>query len=198
MLKNLPLNLRATKIAGQCGYNPEPKFYGDVFIGRVESKPTQPMHNISIKVEEVVNASSEWIVNAPRENLEWTQALDDATNGTYRKNHENKINDGTEGVSVEVSKHGECSYSWIQNSDEVEITLPLLSDADEGTSANKTLVKVTFLRKKLLVKYDGNVLIELDLYEAVDTDCSTWTLDKDKLVITLEKSDGGKIWPRID
>lgn len=200
MLKNLPLNVRASKIAGQCGYNPEPKFYGDIFIGRVESKPMQSMHNIDIMVEDVVNASSEWMVNAPRENTLWTQALDDATGGSYRKNNESQINDGTEGVAVQVNKDGKNSFSWLQNSDEIEVTVTLLSDAEvqEGKGANKKLIKVSFLRKKLIVKYDTKLILELGLYEDIDPDGSTWTLDKDKLVITCEKSDVGKIWPRVD
>jgi hypothetical protein len=196
MLKNLPLNSRASKIAGQCGYNPEPKFYGDIFIGRVESKPMQPMHNINIRVEDVMNASSEWMVNAPRENTLWTRALDDATGGSYRKNHEeSQINDGTEGVAVIVNKDGKNSFSWLQSSDEIEVTVDV---AQAGMSANKKLIKVSFLRKKLVVKYDTSLILELDLYEDIDPDGSTWTLDNDKLVITCEKSDGGKIWPRIE
>ena len=46
------------------------------------------MHNIDIMAQDVMNPSSEWIVNAPRENTLWTQALDDATKGSYRKNHQ--------------------------------------------------------------------------------------------------------------
>eukprot|EP00956_Cyclotella_meneghiniana_P021801 scaffold40235_cov49-Cyclotella_meneghiniana.AAC.8 len=200
MLKNLPLNFRASKIAGQCGYNPEPKFYGDIFIGRVETKPSHFMHNINIKAEDVINASSDWIVNAPRENLEWTKALDDATGGSYRKNHQSDVSDGTDGVAVQVEKDGAHSFSWLQNSDEIEVTIPLLSNADvkEGKIAYKKLIKTSFLRKKVIVKYDGRLLLELDLYEEIDIDGCTWTLDKDNLVITCEKFEGGKIWPRIE
>lgn len=193
-------NSSASKIALQCGYNPEPKFYGDVFIGRVESKPSQPMHNIDIKAEDVMNSSSEWIVNAPRENTLWTQALDDATNGSYRKNNQSAANDGTDGVAVEVSKDGERSFSWMQTTDEIEVTVPLLSDANvrEGQFASKKLIKVSFLRRKLVVKYDDTVVLDIGLYEEIDPDGSTWTLDKHKLVITCEKADEGKIWPRIE
>jgi hypothetical protein len=35
MLKRLPLNKRAGDMAFRAGFNPPPKFYGDVFIGRV-------------------------------------------------------------------------------------------------------------------------------------------------------------------
>ena len=148
------------------------------------------MHNIDIMAQDVMNPSSEWIVNAPRENTLWTQALDDATNGSYRKNHQGTANDGTEGVAVEVS-NGESSFSWLQNPDEFEVTVPLVKDA------NKKLIKVSFLRKKLIAKYDGTLLLDLGLYEEIDPDGSTWTLDNDKLVITCEKGDEGKIWPRI-
>jgi len=35
MLKRLPLNKRAGSLAKQAGYDPEPLFYGDVYIGRL-------------------------------------------------------------------------------------------------------------------------------------------------------------------
>ena len=36
MLKRLPLNKRAADFALQAGFNPPPKFYGDVFLGRIK------------------------------------------------------------------------------------------------------------------------------------------------------------------
>jgi len=35
MLKRLPLNRRAGNLAKQAGFDPEPLFYGDVFVGRL-------------------------------------------------------------------------------------------------------------------------------------------------------------------
>ena len=35
MLKNLPLNARATQLALKAGFNPPPKLYGDIFVGRL-------------------------------------------------------------------------------------------------------------------------------------------------------------------
>ena len=35
LLKRLPLNKRAADIAVKAGFNPAPKFYGDIFIGRL-------------------------------------------------------------------------------------------------------------------------------------------------------------------
>lgn len=200
MLKNLPLNIRASKIAGQCGFQPEPKFYGDVFIGRVEAKPSHYMHNIDLHVKDLVDAKSEWIVNAPRENLEWTQALDEATKGNFTKNKKNEINDGTDGIPVNVEHGDGCFFSWLQSPSEIEVTVPLISDTDakEGRMAIKSLINVIFLRKKITVKYNNKLLLEITLYEEIDVDGSTWTLDNDKLVITCEKFDGGKIWPRLE
>jgi hypothetical protein len=36
LLKRLPLNKRAGEIALKAGFNPAPKFYGDVYIGRLK------------------------------------------------------------------------------------------------------------------------------------------------------------------
>ena len=35
MLKRLPLNKRAADFAFRAGFNPAPKFYGDIFLGRI-------------------------------------------------------------------------------------------------------------------------------------------------------------------
>jgi hypothetical protein len=36
MLKRLPMNKRASELASKAGFNPAPKFYGDIFLGRVK------------------------------------------------------------------------------------------------------------------------------------------------------------------
>jgi CS domain len=49
-----------------------------------------------------------------------------------------------------------------------------------------------------VVKYKGKEYVSIKLYDAIDVDGCTWTLDgKTKLVVTCEKAGGGGIWPRI-
>lgn len=46
MLKRLPLNTRAGSYAARAGFNPEPQFYGDVYMGRI--KVQYAMHSIHV------------------------------------------------------------------------------------------------------------------------------------------------------
>lgn len=95
-----------------------------------------------------------------------------------------------------------CSYSWLQNEEEVEITISLTKKInDEGGTnkkVNKSLIKVSFLAQKITVKYGGESILEVIPYSKLDVDGSTWTLDNANLVITCEKASEGEIWPRLE
>ena len=73
MLRRLPPNLRASGFARACGYSPAPSFYGDVFVGRVETKPA--IRNVDFVVGEDTDLSAEWVKRAVRENVEWQQEV---------------------------------------------------------------------------------------------------------------------------
>jgi hypothetical protein len=192
MLKHLSLNTRASQLAQQCGYHPAPNFYGDVFVGRVSSKPM--LHNVDIETGDIMDTTKEWIVRAPHENVLWQQAINEATgkSGETQPNHA-----GTEGVAAEATGNDGCSYSWLQNEEEVELTVPLIDDGDEA-AVNKRLIKVSFLPQKVVVKYDNECKVEVELYSKIDVDGCTWTLDNKNLVITCEKARDGEIWPRLE
>jgi len=196
LLKHLPNNKRASTLAQQCGYHPAPNFYGDIFVGRVSSKGA--LHNIDIEKEDITDTTKEWMVRAPQENVAWQQTVNEVTGrkGVTQPNHA-----GTEGVGVKVeSKDGEkgCSYLWIQNEEEVEITVELSSKVGEGKKVNKNLVKATFQLKKITVKYDKEIVVEVKLYSKLDVDGCTWTLENNNLVVTCEKASEGEMWPRLE
>lgn len=191
MLKHLPLNTRASQLAQQCGYHPAPNFYGDVFVGRVSSKPM--LHNIDIESGDIMDTTKEWMVRAPQENVLWQQAINEATgrSGETQPNHA-----GTEGVAAEATGKDGNSYSWLQNEEEIELSVPLIGDGDE--KVNKSLIKVAFQPQKVIVKYNNECKVEVQLYSKIDVDGCTWTLDKKNLVITCEKARNGEIWPRLE
>lgn len=192
LLKHLPNNTRASALAQKCGYHPAPNFYGDVFVGRVSSKPV--LHNIDIEREDILDTTKEWMVRATHENVAWQQTLNEVTGrtGESQPNHA-----GTEGVEVHVQGIN-CSYSWIQNEEEVEITISLKKKVVEGMIVGKTSIEVDFQPKKIIAKCNGEVVLELQLYSRLDVDGCTWTLDKNNLVITGEKASEGEIWPRLE
>lgn len=188
MLKKLPVNKRAGAIGGACGYNPAPIFYGDVFIGRTQTKPR--MTNVSFVAGVDTDGSAEWMRRAISENLAWQQAMNEATGKSSKlKQMEQPAHVGTDGTVAQESK-----FSWTQDEEEVELTVSISSDGP----ANKKGVKVVYNPKYVSISYKGEVVERIDLFESINVDGCMWTLnnDKTKLIITCEKADG-KIWPRI-
>jgi hypothetical protein len=57
---------------------PPPQFYGDIFVGRVQTKPV--MTNVNFTTPEDTTASAEeWMQRTVSENLAWQQAMNQAT-----------------------------------------------------------------------------------------------------------------------
>mgnify|MGYP005857209465 CR=1 FL=1 len=103
LLKKLPPNARATSIAVACGYSPPPKFYGDVFIGRVQTKPH--LTNIDFAAGKDTDSNAAWMQRAVAENFAWQQELNKVTN----KNKTAPIS-GTDGKAAK-----EEQFTWTQD-----------------------------------------------------------------------------------
>eukprot|EP00558_Chaetoceros_sp_UNC1202_P003131 CAMPEP_0197237820 /NCGR_PEP_ID=MMETSP1429-20130617/4550_1 /TAXON_ID=49237 /ORGANISM="Chaetoceros sp., Strain UNC1202" /LENGTH=358 /DNA_ID=CAMNT_0042696897 /DNA_START=14 /DNA_END=1090 /DNA_ORIENTATION=+ len=191
LLKRLPMNKRAADFAVKAGFDPPPKFYGDVFLGRMKNKPV--LKNVDFKLDEDTNPNATWLQNAVLENLEHQTAMDKITG---KKNVSNNPNAGEEGISKE-----EAGYSWTQTTEEVELVIPLTSEKLTSKEVKANKLKVQYFTKKVIVEYDGKELLKLALYATVDVDGCTWTLDSsDKgtsVVVTCEKMKGVS-WPRIN
>jgi hypothetical protein len=185
LLKKLPVNDRATAIAAACGYNPPPIFYGDVFLGRVTTVPKMTNLNFISGVD--TDRGAAWMRRAVSENLAWQQAANQVsgTVGASQPAHK-----GTDGNVAQ-----EANFSWTQEDDDVEVTVPL--DLDGAPAVNKKLLKVIFKPKKVQVQYDKKEIATIMLYSAIDVDGCTWTVDKESVIITVEKADPGRAWPRI-
>jgi len=185
MLKKLPVNKRAGAIGGACGYHPTPIFYGDVFVGRTRTRPRMANANFVAGIDTAGNA--EWMRRAVSENLAWQQALNEATGKSSKM--EQPAHAGTDG-----SVAHESNFSWTQDEEEIEVTVPICADG-----VHKKELKVVYKPRIVTVSYQGETIVRLDLFESVDVDGCAWTLnnDKTKAIITCEKADPGKIWPRI-
>lgn len=182
MLKKLPHNARASAIAEACGYNPPPNFYGDVFIGRVQTKPR--ITNIGFVAGVDTDRGAEWMQRAISENLAWQQELNRVTgkSGQLQPSHI-----GTEGKAAVEEK-----FQWTQDDDELEITV--MND----NSWEKSSLKISFLPRSIKIKHAGEDHLAISLYSSIDVDGCTWTIDGGKkLVITCEKTNSGEMWPRI-
>ena len=91
----------------------------------------------------------------------------------------------------------EAGYSWTQTDEELEIVVPLISNAGPvltSKDARAAGLKVQYFPKKITVHFSGEELLSLNFFASVDPDGCTWTLDpSDKgtsLVVTCEKADG--------
>lgn len=191
MLKRLPLNKRAGAFALKAGYNPAPMFYGDIFIGRLLTKPV--MKNVDFKLGLDTSPDAKWLKTAVMDNLEHRTAMNSISG---KPDQVQPSADGEDGVA----KAEHDGYEWIQTDDEVEITLPLGSSI---TSKDVKVggLKVRYYPHKLNVLFREKDILSLNFFANVDPDGCMWTLDSTSgkgvsVVITCEKSDPN-VWPRI-
>ena len=169
-------------MAESCGYNPPPQFYGDVFIGRVATRPM--MKNVDFVVGKDTDRAAEWMAQAVSVNLAWQQEM----NRIQGKSDTQPPAAGTEGKAVQ-----EAGFSFTQDDDEVEVIVEFDEDID------KKSIKVVFLPKSVKVTYKGEEALNMKLFEKTEVDGCTWQLDgKTSLVLTLEKAETGVMWPRIN
>jgi CS domain len=197
MLKRLPLNKRASDFASRAGFHPPPQFYGDVYLGRVQQKPA--LKNLSFILGPDTAPDAPWLQAATTQNLEYQLEMNHITGRT--SDTRQPAVSGTDGMAVT-----EESYSWTQTEDEVELVVPL--------SANVSSKDVSVKFRPLSLEVSAvktETLVSLTLFERVDVDACTWTLESGgngavgstsngeypkRLVITMEKCEHA-LWPRI-
>lgn len=184
MLKRLPLNPRASDIAAKSGFSPPPDFYGDVFIGRVSTKPR--VINTHFKLGVDTSPDAEWLKNAMMENLEYQTAMNQITG----KNETQPAKAGEDGIAKE-----EEGYEWTQTDEEVELVVNL---SDESTASKD--IQVEYRPTHVHMKIKGEILLRIDFFARIDPDGCTWTIEKSgkdvKIVVTCEKVEAIS-WPRI-
>jgi len=182
MLKRLPLNKRASDFAFRAGFNPPPKFYGDVYLGRVKyDNRMNRRHNVPFLLGSDTDPSAAWIQKAVIENLKHQQQAN-ISSDIIQQQH----SVGEDGIPKE-----EGLYSWTQTLEEIEIVVPLPDKVD------RKQISVLFHSKRIKVLLSKEILVEIEFYASIDTDGCTWTLERKSLILTCEKQDGGVSWPRI-
>jgi hypothetical protein len=70
-------------------------------------------------------------------------------------------------------------YSWLQNKDEVKITISMKGRA-VGRRVNKTLIGVVFRMRGISVMYKGKAMLEFKLCSRLNVDGCTWMLRRQK------------------
>jgi len=197
MLKKLPLNPRAATLARLCGFDPPPKFYGNVFVGRISHVPRVQNVDFLLGPDLPPDFSSSslpsWIQRATMDNLNHQMEINklrglDTEEEAERHLKANLV--GEDGLAKE-----EENFKWTQTSDELELVVEL------PKNVTSKQISVNFRSHQIVVKIDKEVMLLLDLFGSIDTDGCTWTLDKGpnstNLVLSCEKAQGGVSWPRI-
>lgn len=184
-LKHLPVNPRAAALAERCGYNPPPTFHGDVYVGKKQRNSLQSFH--------LSDLDGAWLQTAGMSNIEHQMAQNALTG---QRDIRQPAVVGTEGA--ETSSDG--NYSWTQTEEELEVQIVL------PESISKRNLQVTFRSQQLQVRSkdsdtSGFAPIAITLFERVDSDACTWTIDTSSdgdrtMIITMEKMEEA-LWPRI-
>jgi CS domain len=211
MLKRLPLNTRATDwFAKRAGYqDPPPQFFGNVVLGRVVQRKSietgRPMVvNESFVLGRDTALDAPWLQAAATDNLAYQLEMNKITGRTDQQQPKVAGQDG-------MAKT-ESGFSWTQTEQEIEMSIPLLpaagaaaagSSSDSSSASVKTKdIQVKFRPHHIQVKVLNKELLALALFEHVDPDGCTWTLDRKNdtssvtLLITMEKVEAA-FWPRI-
>lgn len=186
MLKGLPRNGRATALAETCGFGPPPPvFYGDVFVGRVKTRPA-PMINVALTVADL-DSSQAWIQRAQVENFQFHEAMGQVTDQMEASNVGAPV--GSDG---RVTEDETKAFTWTQTEEDVEVTVPV------AKVVNKKKLKVVLSRQRISVKYDGDEKVEMEvpLFAPVDAEESSWSLSDGQVVFSLEKARQDS-WPQI-
>lgn len=145
------------------------------------------MRNLPFQLGVDTAPDADWLQKATMENLEYQTSLNRITG----RDEVQPSLDGDDGVAKV-----EDGYSWTQTEEEVEIVVAVPKD-----TASKD-IHVKYLPKSLQILVRKKELLKLELFDRVDTDGCTWTLDRDPkakesmLVITLEKGSASG-WPRL-
>lgn len=186
MLKRLPLNNRASDFAREVGYNPPPQFYGDVFLGRVHKRGATLKRNMSFALNDTM-PNADWLQQGAKQNLEYQMEMNQITG----RNETQAEVAGSNGVASQ-----EEGYTWTQTEEEVEVVAPL---SNPDIKSND--IKAKFKPRHIEIYCQGKKRVSFELFEKVDVDGCTWTIDKvngqSSVVVTMEKMEEA-LWPRIE
>jgi CS domain len=174
LMKRLPLNTRATDYCARAGYNPPPIFYGTVYMGRLQqqrqSQQRQTIQNRSFRLGPDTSYDAPWLQSAILSNIQHQQELNQRSTGqsysssSDRRQQANIV--GSDG-NVQIAD----GYTWTQTEQELEVTVTV------PNNAITKLVTVKFQPLLVTVLYDREPKIAIPLFERVDVDACTWTLD---------------------
>jgi len=166
-LRGRPRNKRAEDLATGAGLTGL-SIHGDAYIGRCRRSHAAGERNMDFGREEL-SASSAWAQEARAEHTR--QAVEEG-----------------HGSDEHLAKGDEGAFAWTQT--DVDLEVRLRSAVPEGSNAKKRIGVSYGKGDKVIVKVDGNNVLELaPLFAKVVPDDCSWSIDKDDIVLTLTKAE---------
>ncbi|VEN59571.1 unnamed protein product [Callosobruchus maculatus] len=83
------------------------------------------------------------------------------------------------------------AYQWTQTLEDITVKIHL----PDNVTKNK--ITVVTEPTNLEIKLETNILARGDLYQRVDSNLTTWNIEENVLIITLNKSESGLMWPEL-
>ena len=208
----LPVNRRVMGLISACGLKTNGDVHGDAFVSRYADNDDDVWRRIDIKASEI-GSDAEWVVAAAVRNKGRSaggSSLSGVLGQYAAQMHQGQGAHhpsagapaggagGSGGVAwagsgdASAAGAGLGGCSWTQTEEEVEVVAPV------PAGCAKKDVKVKFLPGRLELSFaghDAGAGLAGALGGTVDLDGCTWTMDGQKLVVSLEKKEPGKEWP---
>lgn len=187
-LKGLPLNQRASALAGFCGFD-NVEILGDIYVGRIirSSGSSKPRH-VDFSIGEV-DSSCSWIRNAHRDNYQHGVA-----SGSVEMP---SSSDGSALLSKEIeSSDPRNPYKWTQTEESVDVCFSTLSFGDNA--AAKKDIRVHIKPKQLKIEHTSlGTMFDIELSSAVKPSESTWSISGSDIEVSMEKA-AETVWKQLE
>ncbi|KAJ8978119.1 hypothetical protein NQ317_014174 [Molorchus minor] len=96
----------------------------------------------------------------------------------------------TESKTTENKKTETKPYQWKQSGNNIILKFTL-------ENLNKDIIDVESHPTKIKIKYNGMDLLCGDLYQRINSETTTWTIEKDYLEVIINKSESGLMWSEV-
>jgi len=171
-LRQRPRNPRAERFAAESAGLSGLRIHGDAYVGRTMLTP-HGVENLDF-IEADLEPSSPWAVDA-------------------RRTH---ANDFAAMPSTDLKSGSTAHYDWSQTNEDLEVSVKL---GQAGVAKSRLTVDYGKpAGASLFVDLDDTHLVAIPrLFDRISPTDSSWSIDRDRLVITLEKVDP-RDWAALD
>lgn len=191
-LKGLPLNSRASALAGFCGFD-NIQLLGNIFVGKISrSKASPKLRHLEFSIGEI-DSSCAWVKNAHRDNYR-----DGLATGRVDMEPDSRGNAALMGRELD-SKDSSTPYKWSQTEENVDVSFNLVSIGAAGATKKDITVGISSTGLTIALKGPASrMLVEIKFASAIKPGDSTWSISGNDIEVSLEKVEEGKVWKQLE